>query len=60
MPTATVGKRGTVVIPKQIRTQCRVEEGAKLEFSVYNNVMIVTQVMRKGSRIGENFDQMRN
>jgi AbrB family looped-hinge helix DNA binding protein len=59
MPTATVGKRGAVVIPKPIRTQCKVEEGSELEFSVHNNVMIVMPTTRKRTRMDENFDRMR-
>jgi AbrB family looped-hinge helix DNA binding protein len=57
--TVTVGKRGTIVIPKQIRTQCHMEEGAELEVSMVNNVITLTPSIYTRTRLDENFDSMR-
>ncbi len=60
MPTAAVGKRGSVVIPKQIRTECNIDEDTELDFHVHNNVIVITRASRKKSRMDENFDRMRS
>lgn len=59
MPTAVVGKRGTVVIPQPIRAQFHVEEGSELDFSIHNNVIVVVPAKRKRSRMDDNFDKIR-
>lgn len=57
--TLTVGKRGTIVIPKAMRTQCRMDEGAQVDVSVDNNTLILTPSVHVRTRLDENFDQMR-
>jgi AbrB family looped-hinge helix DNA binding protein len=57
--TVTVGKRGTIVIPKQIRTQCHMEEGAELEVTMVNNVITLTPSIYTRTRLDENFDSIR-
>lgn len=55
----TVGKRGTIVIPKQMRTQCHVDEGTELDVSVANNVIQLSPSIQTRTRLDENFDRMR-
>jgi len=57
--TVTVGKRGTIVIPKQIRTECHMEEGTELEVSMVNNVITLTPSIYTRTRLDENFDSIR-
>jgi AbrB family looped-hinge helix DNA binding protein len=55
----TVGKRGTIVIPKQMRTQCHVDEGTELDVSVSDNVIMLSPSIHTRTRLDENFDSMR-
>ena len=57
--TLTVGKRGTIVIPKAIRAECHVEEGAKVDLTVDGNVILLSPSVQPRTRLDENFDRMR-
>ncbi len=57
--TLTVGKRGTIVIPKAMRTQCKLDEGARIEVSLENNSIVLTPSVQTRTRLDENFDEMR-
>jgi AbrB family looped-hinge helix DNA binding protein len=57
--TVTVGKRGTIVIPKQVRTQCHVDEGTVLDVTVANNVIMLSRSVHTRTRLDQNFDRMR-
>jgi AbrB family looped-hinge helix DNA binding protein len=59
MATLTVGKRGTVVIPKAMRTQLKMDEGAQVDVSVENNTLVLSPSIHVRTRLDENFDQMR-
>ena len=58
--TVTVGKRGTIVIPKHIRTLCHMDEGAELDVTVNNNVIMISPSVQARTRLDENFDKMRS
>ena len=57
--TLTVGKRGTIVIPKAMRTQCRMDEGAQIDVFLENNMIVLSPSVHVRTRLDENFDQMR-
>src|SRR5579863_8256192 len=57
--TLTVGKRGTIVIPKAMRTELRMDEGAQVDISMEHNMMILSPSVQARTRLDENFDQMR-
>jgi len=57
--TLTVGKRGTIVIPKAMRTECKMDEGAQVEVSLENNSIVLTPSLQTRTRLDENFDEMR-
>ena len=57
--TLTVGKRGTIVIPKAMREQCHMDEGAQVDVSVENNTLVLSPSVHARTRLDENFDQMR-
>ncbi len=57
--TLTVGKRGTIVIPKAMRTQCKMEDGAQIEVSLENNTIVLSPSVHTRTRLDENFDEMR-
>jgi len=57
--TVTVGKRGTIVIPKQMRTQCHMDEGVELDVTVVDNAIVLSPSIHTKSRLDENFDRMR-
>ena len=59
MKTLTMGKRGTIVIPKAMRTQCKMDEGTQFDISVSENVIVLTPSVHTRSRLDENFDEMR-
>lgn len=59
MTTLTVGKRGTIVIPKAMRTQCKMEEGAQVDVTLENNMIVLSPSVHVRTRLDENFDQMR-
>lgn len=54
-----MGKRGTIVIPKAMRTECKMEEGAQIEVSLENNTIALSPPVQTRTRLDENFDQMR-
>ncbi len=57
--TVTVGKRGTIAIPKAMRAQCKLEDGAQVEVSLENNTIVLSPSVQTRTRLDENFDQMR-
>lgn len=57
--TLTVGKRGTIVIPKAMRTQCKMEDGTQVEVSLENNTIVLSPSVYTRTRLDENFDEMR-
>ncbi len=57
--TLKVGKRGTIVIPKAMRDQCRMEEGKQIDVSLENNTIVLAPSVQTRTRLDENFDQMR-
>ncbi len=59
MKTLTVGKRGTIVLPKAMRTQCKIDEGTQFDVSVSDNVIVLTPSVQTRTRLDENFDEMR-
>lgn len=59
MTTVTIGKRGTIVIPKALRAQCRLEEGTQVDVSVENNALVMTPSLLTRTRLDHNLDQMR-
>ena len=58
--TLTVGKRGTIVIPKAIRAECHMEEGAKVDVTIAENVIMLSPSVQTRTRLDENFDRMRD
>ena len=57
--TLTVGKRGRITIPKALREQCHMDEGAQVEVSVENNTLVLTPSVHCRTRLDENLDEMR-
>ncbi len=57
--TLTVGKRGTIVIPKAMRIQCQMDEGAQVDVFLDNNMIVLSPSVHVRTRLDENFDQMR-
>ncbi|MBV9850614.1 MAG: AbrB/MazE/SpoVT family DNA-binding domain-containing protein [Armatimonadetes bacterium] len=57
--TLTVGKRGTIVIPKAMRTQCKIDEGTQVDVSMVDNMIVLAPSVHARTRLDENFDQMR-
>lgn len=57
--TLTVGKRGAIVIPKAMRTQCKMEDGTQVEVSLENNTIVLSPSVYTRTRLDENFDEMR-
>ena len=55
----TVGKRGTIVIPKAIREACGFYEGTRVEISSENNTVLIVPAQTR-TRLDENFDRMRD
>ena len=58
--TITVGKRGTIVIPKAMRDQCRIDEGKQVDVSMENNTIVITASVHTRTRLDDNFDKMRS
>jgi AbrB family looped-hinge helix DNA binding protein len=59
MHTLTVGKRGTIVIPKAIRTACKMDEGAQVEVNVADHAIVITPSIYARTEMDDNFDKMR-
>lgn len=55
--TVTMGKRGTVVIPKALREECELEEGTKIDVSLENKTLVLSPSVQTRTRMDENFDQ---
>lgn len=56
----TVGKRGTLVIPKPIRLECGIDEGSQVDISTENNVIVIMPSLMTRTRIDENFDKAKS
>ncbi len=57
--TLTVGKRGTIVIPKAIRDACKLDEGSSLDISLEDKTIVLMPSITTRTRIDENFDEAR-
>ena len=57
--TLTMGKRGTIVIPKAIRDECNLVEGTKIDVSLENNAIVLLPSISKRTRMDDNFDEAR-
>lgn len=57
--TLTMGKRGTIVIPKTIRDECNLVEGTKIDVSLENNAIVLLPSISKRTRMDDNFDEAR-
>lgn len=58
--TLTVGKRGTIVIPKAIREACQLEEGASLDILLEDKTIVLMPSITTRTRLDENFDAARS
>lgn len=58
--TLTMGKRGTIVIPKAIRDACKLGEGASLDVSLEDKAIVLTPSITTRTRLDENFDAARS
>ncbi|MGI4787634.1 MAG: AbrB/MazE/SpoVT family DNA-binding domain-containing protein [Janthinobacterium lividum] len=57
--TLTMGKRGTIVIPKTIRDECNLAEGTKIDVSLENNTIVLLPSVSTRTRLDESFDEAR-
>ena len=57
--TLTMGKRGTIVIPKTIRDECNLAEGTKIDVSLENNTIVLLPSISTRTRMDDNFDEIR-
>ena len=57
--TLTMGKRGTLVIPKAIRDECKLTEGTKIDISLDDKTIILLPSINTRTRMDENFDEVR-
>ena len=57
--TLTMGKRGTIVIPKAIRDECNLVEGAKIDVFLENNAIVLLPSVTTRTRLDESFDEAR-
>jgi AbrB family looped-hinge helix DNA binding protein len=57
--TLTMGKRGTIVIPKAIRDECKMGEGTKIDVSLENKTIVLFPSVNTRTRLDENFDEAR-
>ena len=57
--TLTMGKRGTIVIPKAIRDECKLAEGTKIDVSLENQAIVLMPSVNTRTRLDENFDEAR-
>jgi len=58
--TLTMGKRGTIVIPKAIRDACKLDEGTSLEISLEDKTIVLMPSITTRTRMDENFDAARS
>ncbi len=58
--TIKVGKHGTIVIPKAMRTQCKLGEGSRVDISLEDNTIVLLPSVQTRTRLDENFDEMRD
>ncbi len=58
--TLTMGKRGTIVIPKAIRDACKLNEGASLDISLEDKAIVLLPSITTRTRMDENFDAARS
>ena len=57
--TLTMGKRGTIVIPKTIRDECNLAEGTKIDVALENNAIVLLPSISTRTRLDESFDEAR-
>jgi len=57
--TLTMGKRGTIVIPKPIRDECNLAEGTRIDVSLENNAIVLLPSLNTRTRMDDNFDEAR-
>lgn len=57
--TLTMGKRGTIVIPKTIRDEYNLAEGTKIDVSSENNAIVLLPSVSSRTRLDESFDEAR-
>ncbi len=57
--TLTMGKRGTIVIPKALRDECSLAEGTKIDVSLENNTIVLQPSISTRTRLDESFDEAR-
>ncbi len=57
--TLTMGKRGTLVIPKAIREECKLVEGTKVDISLEDKVIVLLPSITTRTRMDDNFDEAR-
>lgn len=57
--TLTMGKRGTLVIPKAIRDECKLMEGTKIDISLDDKAIILLPSINTRTRMDDNFDEAR-
>ena len=57
--TLTMGKRGTLVIPKAIRDECKLTEGTKIDISLDDKAIILLPSINTRTRMDDNFDEAR-
>ena len=57
--TLTMGKRGTLVIPKAIRDECKLTEGTKIDISLDDKTIILLPSINTRTRMDDNFDEAR-
>ena len=56
----TMGKRGTIVIPKAIRDECKLEEGTKIDISLEDQAIVLLPSLSTRTRMDDNFDEVRS
>jgi AbrB family looped-hinge helix DNA binding protein len=57
--TLRMGKRGTLVIPKAIREECKLVEGTQMEVSLENRAIVLLPSVSTRTRMDDNFDEAR-
>ena len=57
--TLTMGKRGTLVIPKAIRDECQLVEGTKIDIALDDKAIVLLPSIHTRSRMDDNFDEAR-
>ena len=54
-----MGKRGTLVIPKAIREECKLVEGTQMEVSLEDRAIVLLPSVSTRTRMDDNFDEAR-